>query len=142
MTKFMPQSEEQIIKESLIPDKTICDVEIVDAEDTISKTTGNEMIKLTIKVFYEGREFIMFSYITFGDAHMARLTLARSCNSFGIMDAYNKGSISAHDYMGKSGKAKIRLKDDPTYGLKNEIAEFIKRAEPMDKSVSEDEVPF
>lgn len=148
MANFEPKTENQIISEGLIPAKTICDIEVLKATDEVSKTSNNEMIVLKLKVFHGNGFKIITDYITFGNSNAAEFKLRRSCETFGIINAYNSGNVFASDYEGKSGKAKIGIQSDKTgqYPDKNVINEYLKPESPMGENAAKvelkDEVPF
>ena len=133
MAIFTPKTEEAIVTEGLIPAKTICDIEVMEATDTVSKSSGNDMIVLKIKVYHENGFKVITDYITFGNKNAEEFKVRRSCDCFGILDAYNSGNLEAADYKNKSGKAKIGIQSDKTgqYPDKNVIGEYCKRDAPM-----------
>ena len=128
---FTPKSEKEIVLEGLIPAKSICDIEVLEATDGESKSSGNKMITLKLKAFHEGREFIIFDYIIFGQpmTNGQQFKLRRSCDTFGILNCYNSGVVDAVDYKDKCGQAKISISSDKNgqHPDRNGIGEYLPR---------------
>lgn len=118
-----PKSEKEIAEENLWP-VGIYDFEVQDAEDTISKTSGAEMIKLKVKIFNEaGESQILFDYLL--DAMAGKLRHAAA--AFGALAGYESGSFDAFDCVGKVGKCKVSVQKDKSgqFPDKNGIADYI-----------------
>lgn len=127
------------------PDKTICDYEIKEAVDAISKS-GRDMIKAHIDVYNEKGEVkgITVYFGDWNDYHFSRI----------CRDRYEAGQVDAFDLPGRTGKCvlgieKGGLKDDGTrYADKNNIREFLKPIGETPKSIKavaddlDDSIPF
>lgn len=127
------------------PAGSIVDYEILHADDTTSKS-GKDMIKVDVRIFNaEGKTKDLTDYIgEWNDYKLKRINPER----------YEAGLVEAFDLIGKTGKAKIGiqiggLKDDGTrYADKNDIKEYLKRDETVQKSIKasspelDDEIPF
>lgn len=127
------------------PAGSIVDYEILHADDTTSKS-GKDMIKVDVRLFNaEGKTKDLTDYIgEWNDYKLKRINPER----------YEAGLVEAFDLIGKTGKAKLGiqiggLKDDGTrYADKNDIKEYLKRDEPVQKSIKasspelNDEIPF
>lgn len=154
--KFTPKDENTLEKEKaelaakrLMKFGTVCDCEVINAEDEIS-SKQNEMIHLTLRVFTpEGDEKIFDDYIT---ASM-EFKLRHASDTFGVLSQYERGALSAADFFNKSGKCKMGIQRDKTsqYPDKNVISDYIKRdhqsSPPVRESVAtgamiDDEIPF
>lgn len=148
--KFEPKTEQEV--SNLLP-AGIYDAEINTAEDTTSKS-GNEMIKVDLAVFDEkaGKYFI-FDYLMEAMAFKLRHA-AESC---GLLAKYNKGELSADDFIGKTCKVKVKIDDKVASNKKNNtdylpsnvVADYVVTDKPVKKTTKKeteeelsDSVPF
>ncbi len=129
------KTDEELKKEmsekGLIPKNTICDFDVLDevsfgqktyrTQDAKSKA-GNDMIVLVLRVYYGDDENgkVIVDYLT----GAMEFKLRHAISSCGLVA---KGTISAKDFVGKSGKAKIGIQKskDDQYSDKNIIADYI-----------------
>lgn len=119
---FAPKSEEEVAAANLFPAGTY-DFEIQNAEDAVSKA-GNEMIKLTLRVFApDGSATTVFDYLLESAAYKLR-HVSSAC---GLISQYDKGSLSADDFVGKQGRVKIRIQKDASgqYPDKNSVSDYV-----------------
>ena len=153
--KFQPKSDKEIAEERLLPAGEY-GFEISGGVEKTSKA-GNEMIELTVRVFKEDGNFLLVTdYLM--ESMMYKLShAAKAC---GLESKYNAGSLQGEDFVGKTGKLKLKIQSDKNgqYPDKNVIADYIvpkdgeEAAIPKgsnkaaDKKVSgadlEDEIPF
>ena len=149
--KFAPKTADEIAMEGLLP-AGVYPFQVVKAEDAVSKTSGKEMIKLTLEVYGEGnRKVNVFDYILESMADK----LFKFCKVVGLEDKYNAGSLEAIDCEGTQGY--VGLKIDPAkngYEPKNVVSYYRKDVDydakphaasgPVSRPVSEldDEIPF
>lgn len=147
--KFDPKTEEEIKASSpLIPAGTY-DFEVVDAQDKISKSSGNPMIEISLNVYYEnGKEKLIFDYLlpafAFKLRHFAEHT--------GLIERYNSGELSAADCLGKMGKAVIAIRqgqqkpDGGYHKDQNTVKDYIKCDAPQklqsQNTIMADDLPF
>jgi hypothetical protein len=148
--RVTPKTDEQIAAEQAEraaqfkpwPTGSIVDYEILHAEDTETKGKRNEygdfiegskkpMIKADVRLFNaEGKTKDITDFI--GEWNEYKLKRI-------VPDRYEAGQVDAFDLIGKTGKCKIGiqiggLKDDGTrYADKNDIKEYLKRDEPIQK---------
>jgi hypothetical protein len=121
--KFQPKSKSEIDSDGLLTPGEY-DFEIVTAEDTISKSSGNEMIKLKVNVFdANGGKRTIFDYLMPSVAFKLRHA-AEAC---GLEDEYESGNLEAFDFEGKTGRCKVNIQKDKSgqYPDKNGIADYI-----------------
>lgn len=121
--RFDPKTEKEIAEENLWP-AGIYDFEVLEAEDTVSKTSGNEMIKLRVKIFNEESETqTIFDYLLSSMPGKLRHAAA----AFGVLADYERGSFDAFSCIGKVGKCKVSIQKDKTgqFPDKNGIADYI-----------------
>lgn len=143
---FEPKTEQQVQESALAPEGEY-DFDILNAEDTISKT-GNPMIKVNIGLYINGTvKNRVFDYLL--PAMEAKLR--HFCDTVGLLSQYEAGTLEAADCIGRSGKVKIVI--DPakgTYSAKNAVKDYVCRAaKPLANQnpqspdpVDEGEIPF
>ena len=103
--QFNSRSREELARESLTPPGEY-DFEIISAEETTSKK-GNEMIKLTLRVFVENGEIHVYDYLVAGMEYK----LANFCDAIGRSDDYDDGEINADNLVGCAGKLKLVIEE-------------------------------
>lgn len=147
--KFVPKSEKEIAEASLWPNGEYA-FEIIEAADKVSKTSGNEMIELKMKVYNdEGAHIFVNDYLLESMAYKLRHA-AVACNA---LDKYEAGSLSSHDFMGQAGRVKLKIQKskDPQYADKNVIGDYVVKKDgeetPVSSNVSgtpihDDTIPF
>lgn len=144
--KFKPKTEAEIAEAGLWP-KGDYAFEILEAEDTTSKSSGKEMIKMKVKVFNEtGSSQNIFDYLLPDSMEYKLRHLAEACD---LLAEYESGNLEAYTLVGKTGYAKVGVsKEDPTgqYPKKNQISDYLVD-KPLSKStlkevLKDDEIPF
>ena len=151
--KFTPKSDKEIAEEKLLPEGQY-PFEISGGEDTTSKA-GNDMIKLTVRVFKDDGTFVLVS-----DYLMEQMLykIKHACDACGLTEKYNAGELLGSDFIGRTGELKLKIQEDKTgqYQARNSIADYIvpKEGESpvkppkdnLDKLIEgddlEDEIPF
>lgn len=121
--RVAPKTAQEIAEAGLWP-AGIYDFEIIEAEDTTSKTSGNDMIKLKVKIFNEsGQSQNLFDYLLDAVAYKLR----HAAEAFGLLDEYEAGGFDAIDCIGKTGQCKVKIDKDKSgaYPDKNGIADYI-----------------
>lgn len=134
--------EKEMSEAGLIPKDTIVNFEVlgevtfgtktIRTEDTKSKAQ-NDMIVLVLKVFYNEKERVIIDYLT----DKMEFKLRHAIKSCGVeVDT----SISAKDFIGKSGKAKIGIQKskDAQYPDRNIIADYVSHGVEVEL---DDEIP-
>jgi hypothetical protein len=123
---FKPHTEQELAEMKLW--KTgVYDFEITDAVEKASKTAGNPMIELRLKVFRpDGSARIISDYLLEKRADKLRHA-AEAC---GLLDKYKSGSLSNNDFQQKRGKLKLGIERDKTktYADKNIVLDYISSA--------------
>ncbi len=127
--KFQAKTEEQLNEESLIPEKSICDFEVLEAADKQSKKTGADMIALKLKVYYGDGFKLVNDYLMEAMPHK----LLHFCEAADLMTAYTNGTLKAADCVGRAGKVEMRIDPAGEYPAKNSVKDYIghKRAEKL-----------
>ena len=120
--KFTPKSEEDIQKEGLMP-AGIYPFTVLEAVDTVSKASGNEMIKIKLAVYdNEGRERHLYDYLLESMAAKFR----HFCVQTGMEGRYQDGSVAAEHCEGKDGYVKIKIgKAKGDFPAKNEVDDYV-----------------
>lgn len=104
--KFTPKSEKELAEANLLQ-PGVYDFEVTDAADKVSRN-GNDMIELSLRVFLDdGRTVFMRDWILEAFAHKLR----HFCEGTGLMRAYQNGTLSADDCVGKAGKVQIEIRE-------------------------------
>lgn len=119
--KITPKTEKEIAESGLMP-KGVYPFEVISAEDAVSKA-NNEMIKATLRIFTpDGKTRQLITYLM--EAMPAQLF--HFCTYCGLAAEYGAGTLSAEMCVGKTGYAKIGIKEDKTgqYGPQNVIQDF------------------
>ena len=149
--RFDPKTELELALDRLLPEG-VYDFQVVNAEDSVS-SKGNEMIKLTIKVFSDGgHDIVIMDYLL---SAMAR-KLRHFAYAVGLGDAYEHGMIDAVHCLGRSGKIELIVEEGKqkpeggNYPAKNSVKDYIVVKENEGSSVVkqkgieglDDDVPF
>ena len=126
---FTPKSEEECKKPFPVVPKGEYDFEVIESTDATSKN-GNDMIKLLIAI-WQGEQILcrVFDYLL--PAMEAKLRHA--CDSCGLLDKYQSGNIQSDDFVGRTGKVKIKIsRATAEYLAKNEVEDYVCRpAKPL-----------
>lgn len=148
---YTPKTEEQLVKEGLMPDG-IYDFKVLETSDKPSKK-GNDMYTLKLAVWdADGSERHIFDYIALGN-NFGERKLRHAADAAGIMDIYESGNMVPKDFQDKTGKVEIKTQDGtPDYPLpKNVVKDYVSRgveaySNPTTKTAAEaidgDEIPF
>jgi hypothetical protein len=119
--KFEPKTEEELAKARLIPDG-VYDGEITAASDETSKTSGKEMIKVTVRVYAGDRQMAITDYIDC-DQQEKLFVIAASA---GLLEQYHSGELQAYDLIDRSVKVKVGMdKGNNGYPPKNTIRRYV-----------------
>jgi hypothetical protein len=130
--EFQPVNESDIKK----PFPTIAegeyDFEILEATDTVSQNTGNDMIKLSLGI-WQGEKIIcrIFDYVQAGEK--TEYKLRHACDSCGLLANYESGRLFGSDFKGRTGRAKVGIEPaNGQYAAKNKIVDYCLRpAKPI-----------
>lgn len=147
--KFQPKTEKEIAEEGLIPAGTICDFEVIEAEEKTSKA-GNPMIALQLKVWRpNGSTSLIRDWLLLDQMWK----LHAFCGSVGKLAEYDAGEIDPFELKGCTGRAKIGIKPaTEQYPAGNSVQGYIKgetaaapaKAAPTQRMTQkvDDEIPF
>lgn len=148
---YKPKSDDQLDREGLFQPQT-CDFEIKEATQGPSKSSGNLMITLAVKVFdAAGNQQTIWDYIVFG-TNFGERKFKHAAKACGLLNEYNAGTLTYQEFEGKNGKCEIDIQEAQNgYGAKNIIKEYIDKEgieeSPVKKKAKEaapidDEIPF
>lgn len=121
--KFQPKTDKEIAEANLWIAGNYS-FEIIEGTDKVSKTSGNEMIELKMKVYNdEGNHIFVNDYLLESMAYK----LKHAADACGLADGYTAGSLSGMDFVGKCGtlKLKIQKSKDPAYADKNVVGDYV-----------------
>jgi hypothetical protein len=143
--QFQPKTKNELAADGLLP-KGWYDFEVMSAEDAVSKKSGNEMIKLKLRVFRPaGGEKHVYDYLI----ESAPTHLFEFCEATGLEAKYHAGTLKAEDCELKAAKVKIGIDDkNEAYAPKN-VAKNYAHPKSLTKETSsaapapdDDEIPF
>lgn len=119
--RFTPKTEDELARASLL-EAGVYPFEVLVASEGLSKT-GNEMIKLKLNVFgNSGEQVHVFDYLL----EKLEFKLRHFCETIGLLEKYEKGTLSEMDCEGKSGFVKIAIEPaNDRFGPKNVVKDYI-----------------
>lgn len=98
--------------------------EVVAAKETISKSSGNPMIKLELKVWDpKGKQGIVFDYLT----STMQWKLKHFLEAIGLGNRYETGDVDTDELLGRSGKLETHIQKDKSgqYGDQIKVRDYI-----------------
>lgn len=122
--KFSPKTDRELAEANLWPAGEY-DFEIVGAEDTQSKKSGADMIKLTVCLFRGDARKNVFDYLMDAVAYKVK----HFCDAVGLAAEYERGELTAEMCKGRVGRCMVKVGEQPGYDPKNEIRDYVKRKE-------------
>lgn len=129
--KFQPKTDKEIAEEGLKPEG-VYPFEISGAEHHVSKTSGNESIRLTVRVFYDDDKIhLVDDYLTPKFSYKFKNVF----KALGLMDYYEKGDVSDPEiFVGKTGYLDLTIQKDKNgvYPDRNAIKKY---HEPEEETV-------
>ena len=145
--QYTPKSASEIAAMKLKPEGNYA-FEIATAEDTVSKSSGKDMIKVILNVYdAEGRIFQVTDYLVPGTNYGDRKVF-EFATSVGLAGKYASGAMTAEDVLGKSGWCKIKIgkaqrKKDGSgeFPPRNEVAWYLDKAPANSAAPVRREVP-
>lgn len=121
--EFQPKSEEELKKTILLPDGEY-DFDVTGAEEAVSKTSGKEMIKLTLKVYaLDGNTTPVYDYLL----SSLEYKIKHFCDTAGLQTEYQMGILTADMCLNRCGKVKLGIQKDKTgqYEDKNVVKDYV-----------------
>ncbi len=147
---FEPKTDEELDIVNLLPEG-IYKYKVIESTDTISQNSGNDMIKLVLKIYTnDGKDWKVYTNLS-----LIKL-LSHFCRVNDMEDVYKSKHIEAYQCMDKSGGRVVigMEKEKPregggVYKAKNIVKDYIedvKQSSQMPLSQKEDftndEIPF
>lgn len=131
---------------NLMPDGEY-DAEIADAEEARSKN-GNDMMKLTVRVFPGGGPRLLFDYAV---VPSTLYKLKQLAGAVGLADKFAKGELQPEDIKGKS--VRVTIGTEPAkngFEPKNKVTRYLPQeaghvappAASRRAPVADDDIPF
>jgi hypothetical protein len=119
---FKPCSEKEIADRKLWA-KAVYPFEILGAAEKVSQSGGNPMIELKVKVFGpDNSARVMTDYLVAKRAEKLRHAAA-TC---GLLDKYERGSLTDSDFRAKRGKLKLGIeKGKNGYPDRNVVVDYV-----------------
>jgi hypothetical protein len=143
---FTARTEEEINAINLL-EPGECDFEVAKAVSKKSKASGNPMIELTLKVWdIKGKEKTIFDYLI--NIPSMEYKIKHFCDSVGLDEDYQAGSLSAVKCEGKFGKLKLTIAKDKSgqYPDKNAVQDYVKsvskKTNGTEQPPFDDDIPF
>lgn len=162
------KEEKERAEQRLIPNKTVCDFEVLSEGTVFGKTettreaqskasrdkgeVGNNMIVLVLRVFHDSREYVLTDYLTSGSAKMAFKTkhAVAACGFKPDIDASGNPIVDASDFVGKCGRLVMGVqkgsKKEGTneyYPDRNSVSDYLPKADStVEVTPIDDMIPF
>lgn len=132
--RFEPKSADEIAESGLMPDGDY-DFTVSGAEDAISKSSGNEMMVLDVKVFDgDGGSRTVRDYLVSSEKGIRKI---RSfAVAVGMLAEYEAGQMDAPDLAGRSGRCKVKTDKSEGYEPKNAVAYYMDPAKQKTAGVA------
>jgi len=141
---FKPQTEEELKAARLLPEGEY-PFEVLEASERdkdggpLKSKKGNDMLKVKLNVF--GRDSTQHVYDYLGE--FMAFKLRHFCYSVGLGKAYDAGTITAQQCVGKQGYVEIEVEPKGDYGPKNKVTDYVVKEESTAApATKEDDVPF
>lgn len=118
--KFTPKTDREI-QLAMCADPGEYDFEVVGAEDGVSKSSGNPMTTITLKVFVGQSEKSIKDYLM----EKLQYKLKHFMYAVGLGAEYEAGGLDAHALIGRSGKLVLGIQQQEGYGPKNTVKDYV-----------------
>ena len=119
--KFTPKTKEEFNNERLIPAKTVCQAEVASAEEKVSKTSGNPMIAISLKVYHGANSVFVNDWLVAGSSKLLNF-----CDVAGLSDAYMAGEVTADLVNGRTVTVKVGVDEAKDgYPARNKVLDYV-----------------
>ena len=144
MFKFPTKEKEEGVKEFELLDSGEYKFAIRDAQEQVSKK-GNEMLKLTLVITKEDKEYWVYDYLLAMDFHVTRIS--DFLGSVGLADCFEDGKLDVNDIIGRNGMAEIMqdsyVNDNGATVDSNKVSKYIHAHLPsQNDELFDDDIPF
>ena len=133
--RFTPKTEAELKESELLPEGEYT-FEILTAEDTQSKSTGNDMLKLSLRIFENGGENSqrVFDYLVSIDSMIWKIR--HFAEAIGMLPEYESGEMLAETLPGRTGKCKIVIQPaSGQWDAKNAVKDYLPRPAGMELDI-------
>lgn len=122
--RFTPVSEEEA---SGVWPKGEYDAVVKSAEDKVSRSSGNQMIELTLNVYGEfGQERLVRDWLVATDGGQAKIQ--QFCKSAGLWDLYQTGELTDRSCVDQNVRVKLGIEEGRDgYPPQNKVAGYLPR---------------
>lgn len=119
---FTPRTEQEI-QDSKVWKKGEYDFEVLEGADKTSKASGNPMIELRLRLTDGGARRTITDYLLAETPEKLR----HCSDACGLLDRYDKGSVSGPEFKGKRGRLKLGIEKDKTktHPDKNVVVDYV-----------------
>jgi len=128
--QFLPLTEDELNSSDLL-EPGVYDFEVIKSEKKTSKA-GNLMAEIQLKIWdKDGKVKFVYDYLVFSKVNLNIRKVKHFCDSVGLSDQYNKGSIP-EELGSYCGKAEIGLQNSSPkpeggyYPSQNTVIDYIK----------------
>lgn len=148
--KFIPKTDEELDMEGLAPEGAY-DFDVIEAQETTSKNSGNPMIKLKIRIFTDNGDRFIYDYLIESFAKK----LKHFFSTAGLAKDYETGNVPIEKIKEAKGKVHIRIEPEKvetingetkTYRAKNVVEDYGDFGVGLTKTQVEpnddDDIPF
>lgn len=122
--RFVPKTEKQLTEENLFPAGEY-DFEIAAAQDTVSKTSGSDMIKVRLTVHFDGKTRFVTDYLM----ESMGFKLRHFFYAIGLGDRYDSGDCTADSLVGRVGRVSLKIEEQDGFMPKNAVKDYIVASE-------------
>jgi hypothetical protein len=140
--KITPRTEEEIKRRNLI-DPGVYEFIVHEAKEKVSKTSGNPMIEVVLKVTdIYGKVHTLYDYLM--DTEYSDYKIRHLSECSGCLDKYENGEVFASDFLGKKGKVKVTIRKDKKGERedKNSVQDYIANKLINIDNFEDDSLPF
>jgi hypothetical protein len=141
--RFTPLTKEQLAAQRGVLKPGPAEFMVTEAKEDTSKSSGNPMIKLTVKVWDDdGREGTVFDYLL----ESVQWKLAAFFESIGRPELYESGELDPVVLVGLTGRCKLQTQKDSTgkYADQTKIVDYLKpdSKKPKSNLLEDEDDPF
>lgn len=118
--RFQPKTDDEI-KLAMCAEPGEYDFEVIAAEDGVSKSSGNPMTTISLKVFVGQGTRTIKDYLM----EKLQFKLKHFMYAVGLAAEYEDGAFDAHALIGRTGKLMLGVQTQEGYGPKNTVKDYI-----------------
>lgn len=115
---------------------------IVSAVDTVSKSSGNEMVEMTFRVYHGTSQITIKDWFLFSQPWK----LKKVAKAVGSLASYETGEFNENDYVGKSLTVVLKVEEQDDFDPQNRVSAYKslqRQTKATGAEISDDpDVPF